>query len=220
MFGDGLNGRFHAFDADGKQLIEKELLANLISNGLSADGRYAICQTANAPGSDDSCRYILFDLEEMQEIARWEPETGWACGYEFDSANQRIFLICEDDERVGYNFDGTMVDREGWQHRKIADGNINIIGAVLKEIDGKPDSKLERAMIDGLNFTIEKGEGWQQARALRLLGEIHEASDKPAEALKAYDRALTIDPQVGVSRRAEKLRKALTPKSKQGSVKK
>lgn len=220
MFGDGLNGRFHAFDVDGKQLIANELAANLSSNGLSTDGRYAICQTANAPGSDDSCRYILFDLEEEREMARWEPETGWASGYEFDSINQQLHLICGDDERVGYNFDGQMVDREGWQQRKIADGDINIIRKVLEGVDCKPDSDLRSAMIDGLNRTIEQREGWHQAHALRLLGEIHEASDKPAEALKAYDKALTFDPQVGVSRRAEKLRKSLTPKSKQGSVKK
>ncbi|PHR96741.1 MAG: hypothetical protein COA68_14745 [Oceanobacter sp.] len=220
MFGDGLKGRFHAFSVDGTQLIAKELAANLSSNGLSKDGRYAICQTANAPGSDDSCRYILFDLEEAREMARWEPETGWASGYEFDSVNRRLFIICEGDERVGYNFDGQMVDRDGWQERKIADGNINIIRMALEGVESKPDRDLRSAMIDGLNRTIEQGEGWHQARALRLLGEIHEASDKPAEALKAFDKALTIDPQVGVSRRAEKLRKSLTPKSKQGNVKK
>ncbi|MGJ8535738.1 MAG: VRR-NUC domain-containing protein [Parasphingopyxis sp.] len=220
MFGDRLNGCFHAFSVAGTQLIAKELAANISSNGLSADGRYAICQTANAPGSNDSCRYILFDLEEAREMARWEPETGWASGYEFDSVNRRLFILCEGDERVGYNFDGTMVDREGWQERKIAEGDISIIRKVLEGFDGKPDSELKSAMIDGLNRTIEKGEGWQQARALRLLGEIHEASDKPNEALKAYDKALTIDPQVGVSRRAEKLRKSLIPKSKQGSAKK
>lgn len=220
MFGDGLNGRFHAFSVDGTQLIAKELAANLSSNGLSKDGRYAICQTANAPGSEDSCRYILFDLEEARELARWEPETGWASGYEFDSVNRRLFIICDGDERVGYNFDGQMVDRDGWQKRKIADGDINIIRKVLEGVESNPNSDLQSAMIDGLNRTIEKEEGWHQARALRLLGEIHEASDKPAEALKAYDKALTIDPQVGVSRRAEKLRKSLTPKSKQGSVNK
>lgn len=220
MFGDGLNGRFHAFSIDGTQLIAKELAANISSNGLSTDGRYAICQTANAPGSEDSCRYILFDLEEAQEIARWEPEAGWASGYEFDSINRQLWLICEDDERIGYNFGGTMVDREGWQLRKIADGDINIIRKVFEGVDGKPGSELGSAMIDGLHRTIEQGDGWHQARALRLLGEIHEASNESAEALKAYDQALTIDTQVGVSRRAEKLRKSLTPKSKQGSVKK
>lgn len=220
MFGDALNGRFHACSIDGTQLIAKEFAANLSSNGISADGRYAICQTANSPGSEDSCRYILFDLEEAQEMARWEPETGWASGYEFDSANRRLFIICEGDEPVSYNFEGQMVDRDGWQKRKIADGDINIIRKVLEGVDSKPDSELGTAMIDGLNRTIEQGEGWHQARALRLLGEIHEASERPAEALKAYDEALAIDPQVGVSRRAEKLRKSLTPKSEQGSVKK
>lgn len=220
MFGDGLNGRFLAFDVDGKQLIEKELAANLTSNGLSADGRYAICQTANAPGSADSCRYILFDLQETRERARWEPETGWAARYEFDTVKKCIYLVQQDGERAGYNFDGLMLDREEWQEKRIAAGDLRVIRSVLENSDGEPKNDHRRVMIAGLNHATKEGQHPQQAKALRLLGEIHEASGELAEALEAYDQALKIDPQVGVSRRAEKLRKSLMPKTERASAKK
>lgn len=76
MFGQGLHGRFVAFDLEGQTLFEQQFAANLMSNSLSPDGKYANCQTANAPGSPDSCRYFLLDLEAGLEMARWEVETG------------------------------------------------------------------------------------------------------------------------------------------------
>lgn len=68
MFGDGLKGRLLTLGADGRKILEREFSANMASSGLSDDGRFAICQTANAPGSPDSCRYYLFDLEKGEEI--------------------------------------------------------------------------------------------------------------------------------------------------------
>jgi hypothetical protein len=50
-----LNGTFAAFCPDGKPILSRKLKANLFNNGLSPDGRWAVCQTANAP-SDDSGR--------------------------------------------------------------------------------------------------------------------------------------------------------------------
>jgi predicted transcriptional regulator len=88
MFGDGLNSRLCAFRADGQKLLEREFSANLGTSGISSDGRFAICQTAHAPGSPDSNRHFLFDLEEGQEIATWVQETGWTNSYEIDSANR------------------------------------------------------------------------------------------------------------------------------------
>lgn len=111
MFGDGLNGRLGAFRADGQKLLEREFSANLGSSGISGDGRFAICQTLHAPGSPDSNRHFLFDLEVGQEIASWMQETGWTKSYEIDSGNRSVVLVGQDDERVGYGFDGKMVDR-------------------------------------------------------------------------------------------------------------
>ncbi len=213
MFGDGLKGRFIAFRADGEKLVEKELTANLFSNGLSADGRFAICQTANAPGSEDGCRNLLFDLELGEEITRWEVETGWADGYEFDTNNRRVYLLRTQGGRVGYDFDGAMLDRKGWQTERIGAGDLHVIGMVLAS--DEPRDRGERdALLAGLQIAAQGPERTLQAHAFRLLGELHEKEGAVQEAIDAYDKALCINPRIGVARRLEKLRKSLPGSAK------
>ena len=217
MFGEGLQGRFVAFAPDGSQLVTQQFAANLMSNGLSPDGKFAICQTANAPGSADSCRYMLFDLAAGHEMARWEVETDWAERYEWDCEERRVYLCMKDGERVGYDFTGIMVEREAWQRRRIGVGDLNVIQAVLVATSAN-DYPLRSEIIAGLGVAARSGEIWQQARAYRLLGELHEQVGEISQAVKAYDEALTIDPKVGVSRRVEQLRKMLgTAASKPGA---
>lgn len=218
MFGQGLHGRFVAYDPEGQRLVEQQFAANLMSNSLSPDGRYAICQTANAPGSSDSCRYFLFDLGASKEIARWEVETGWAERYDWDCDAGRVFICMKEGERVAYDFTGKMVDRKGWQLGRIAAGDLGVIKKVVTSQEALDDDMRDH-LKTGLARAARDGEIWSQARAFRLLGELHESEGDPDEAIKAYDDALTIDPKVGVARRVEKLRKETgqnTPKSSAG----
>ena len=208
MFCEGLKGRFVAFAPDGSQLVTQQFAANLMSNSLSPDGKFAICQTANAPGSADSCRYMLFDLAAGRETARWEVETGWAEHYEWDCGDRRVYLCMKDGERACYDFNGAMVEREAWQLRRIGAGDLNVIQSVLIATSAN-DHPFRSEIIAGLGVAARDGEVWQQARAYRLLGELHEQAGEIAQAVKAYDDALTIDPKVGVARRVEQLRKTL-----------
>lgn len=218
MFGDGLNGRLCAFRADGQKLLEREFSANLGSSGVSIDGRFAICQTAHAPGSPESNRHFLFDLEVGQEIASWMQETGWTNSYEIDSANRSVVLVGQDDERVGYGFDGEMLDRDGWQRARIAIGDIDVIRLVAESLEHNPSSDLRAAILAGLDVASATGEGWKQARALRIRGEMHERAGELEAAIEAYDQALTIDPQVGVARKLAKLQQPKSPKGAKPSV--
>jgi len=207
MFGEGLHGRFMAYDSRGELLVAQQYTANLTSNSVATDGRYAICQTANAPGSADSCRYMLFDLGAGREIARWEVETGWAEGYEWDCDAGRVFICMKEGERVAYDFKGAMVDRKGWQLRRIAAGDLSVIKDIMSSQEPLGDD-MRKDLKGGLARAAREGEIWSQARAFRLLGELHESEGEPEKAIKAYDDALLIDPKVGVARRVEKLRKA------------
>ena len=213
MLGEGLKGRFVAFRRDGTAILARDIAANLMSNGLSNDGQFAICQTANAPGSADSCLYMLFNLAAAAEIARWEPETGWADGYEFDTVARQVFLIRRDAERVGYHFDGTMIDREGWQARRVAAGDLIVIRSLLADASRVRDADFVARIIAGLDRAAQDKDIHVRAPALRIRGELLEETGDGAAALVAYDQALALDPQVGVTRRADKLREALSPGS-------
>jgi len=218
MFGDGLNGRLGAFRADGQKLLEREFSANLGSSGISSDGRFAVRQTLHAPGSPDSDRHFLFDLEVGQEIASWMQETGWTNSYEIDSTNRSVVLVGQDEERVGYGFDGEMLDREGWQRARIAIGDIEVIRSVAGSLDQNPSPDLRAALFAGLDVALASGEGWRQARALRVRGEMHEQAGELEAAIDAYDRALSIDPQVGVARKLAKLQQSKSPKGAKPSI--
>ena len=43
---DALSGTFRAFRSDGSVILARSYSANLLNNGLSDDGRLAVCQTA------------------------------------------------------------------------------------------------------------------------------------------------------------------------------
>jgi len=217
LFGDALACRFMAFRFDGTRILARDFAANLVDCAISGDGRYAICQTANAPGSPDSCRYYLFDLLEAREIAGWEPETGWASGYAFDCTAGHIYLIDSEGERVAYAFDGQMVDRSGWEARRIGRGDLAVIRAIFEREKNTPDSNWRAVLLAGCDAAVTCDNIDNHARALRLRGEILEHGGDLADALAAYEGALDRDPQIGISRRADALRRKLEPRAPQSA---
>ena len=209
LLGEGLKGVFRAFAPSGAPIVEQAFAANLVNNGLSQDGRMAVCQTCHAPGSTDHSRLVLFDLDAGTETGRFEPDMGSASSYAFDPDARTVALCYGDGERATYRVDGTMVDRAGWTKRRIAAGDLAVIRDILKGIDGAPDDVLAAALEAGLRRTAERAPaGWERARAYRLLGELNELLGRRDGAIAAYEAALTLDPQVGVTRRLEALVKA------------
>lgn len=211
LFGDALASRLHAIRVDGSRILSRDLAANLVDCAISRDGCFAICQTANAPGSPDSCRYILFDLGEGREIASWEKETGWASGYAFDIPSGLVYLIDGEGERVAYSLDGQMLNRPAWESSRIIRGDLVVIRAIFgreKTVGGEagfPD------LLAGCDVAIARGDIYEHAPALRLRGEMLEHVGDLQGALAAFDKALALDPQIGVSRRADILRRKLDP---------
>ena len=202
-----LKGRFLAFHPDGTRALSHEFSANLGTNAISADGRFAACQTYNSPGSPDSCIVALFDVEKGAPLARIEPACGTAHGFEFDAPRRRLHVLTVDGDVEVYGFDGIMVDRDEWLDRRIARGDLRVIGDLMKRAESPLNPMLVEKMLAGLKRAQVEAETWTRARAFRLHGELLEAIGQEQEALTAYEQALLLDPQVGISRRADKLRR-------------
>jgi hypothetical protein len=217
LFGGQLSGRLRAFSATGEVLIDHLFAANLLNNGLSDDGRFAVCQTASAPRSPDDCVLALFDLAERRLLISWLPEPGTAERYEFNTEARELIAQYHDGERVRFSFHGVMIDRAPWLKRRISKGDVHVIAGLIHRSEWR---QFAVEILAGLDLSSREHELFlQRSRALRLKGELLEKLERPADALNAYDQALMVDPQVGVSRRAEALRKILRPKEARSTAK-
>lgn len=205
---DALSGTFRAFRSDGSVILARSYSANLLNNGLSDDGRLAVCQTANAPGSPDSSVLSVFDLAAGAEIATWTAESGWASAYEFPAGGDRIRMVRRDRVSLDYSLEGEFLDRRLWLRDEVERGTLHVIRKALAE--GEKATGVSRdALRAGVGRALTGEDQRFAADAWRLLGEIEEADGEPAAALAAYDRALGANPRIGVARRAAALRKSL-----------
>ena len=127
FFTNELRGTFYAFRPSGEPIIRHEFKANLFNNGLSPDGRYAVCQTCNSGDEHDSAMLAIFDLEEAREIARWRLSPGWANGYMFTEDGKHILLEYPQKASLTYAMTGEFVDRQKWLEFAIARGEAYII---------------------------------------------------------------------------------------------
>lgn len=74
----------------------------------------------------------------------------------------------KEGERVASDFTGTMIDREGWQLRRIAAGDLGVIRNVMNS-DESVDRDMREKLVAGLTLAARDGEVWGQARAYRVL---------------------------------------------------
>ncbi len=208
-FGDGLKGVFSAFSPSGELLLSRTFAANLFNNGLSADGRFAVCQTCNAPGSADSSVLAVFDLAERREISAFTPEAGWAHEYEFDPAAKWIRLRYNDGSFCTYALMGEFLDRDQWIKIKLAAGDLFVADAIMREHEGVLPPQWAEALSSGLDRVLAapRTDPHAHARAYKIRGQLFEAKGDLTDALASYDAALTLDPKVGVKRKADQLRK-------------
>ena len=203
-----LSGRFHAFRSNGEVIVSRAYSANLLNNGLSTDGRLAVCQTANAPGSPDSSVLSLCDLALGAEIATWTAESGWADAYEFPPSGDRIRMVRRDRPSLDYSLAGDFLDRRTWLEDEVSRGTLHVMRKALAEGEAATGVSLD-ALRAGVARALAEEDRRFVADAWRLLGEIEETAGDPVATLAAYDRALGANPRIGVAKRAAALRKAL-----------
>jgi tetratricopeptide (TPR) repeat protein len=213
MFGEGLRGTFYAFDKTGAVRIKHLFRANLYNNGISQNGRYAVCQCANSDSVDGGA-LALFDLDAGALLWKKPPETGWADSYSFDCNNNILFLHYRDRGSFRYSFAGGFLDKEALEKQRIE----NATGFELSSLARSRFRKIQAALTAEaaeeifllFNKAIEKGfAGYpnEEASVHRSIGEIHEALGRIEEAIVSYETALRINPKVGLSRRLTVLKK-------------
>lgn len=196
-----LSGTFHAFRPDGQPIVSRSYSANLLNNGLSNDGRLAVCQACNAPESPDSSVLTVFDLVAGAVVAVWTAESGWANAYEFPEDGDRIRMVRRDRPALDYSLGGDFLDRRLWLRDEVGRGTLYVIRKALAEGEGTTSVPMD-ALRAGVAGALADGDARYVADAWRLLGEIEEAAGSASAALEAYDHTLRANPKIGVAKRA------------------
>lgn len=209
LFGDGLKSKLFVFNADGALLVEQHFKANLYNTGLSANGKFSVCQTANADSGDGDI-LSMFDLSDGSVSGRFSPESGWAKDYRFDEEKQIIFLVYEQNRFFGYTFTGDFIDRERWLVERVDFASpYQLVDIAVEQLSStqaiSPDEYLH---IDQLLTKALAGElsDSYRARAYRYQGEIQHALGNDAKAIEYLKQALALNPKVGAKRLLTKLR--------------
>jgi hypothetical protein len=206
-FGSSLSGTFSVFDGNGISIVTKELSANILASGVSRSGKLAFCATANSPSADGNKIY-LFDLDAKTELFCASPKVGWADRYEFDE--NRGFLIAEVTgvgkftyDRNGVLIDGAEVET-AYLHSSQYDRVIRAAENILKEPD-LPDSRVREVLNvvrRARSLGADANSAWKP-NALKVQGLAHEQLGEYLEAAAVYEKALALNPKIGVKRRME-----------------
>jgi hypothetical protein len=99
------HAKFHAFGKSGEILIERLFKAHLWKNGLSQDGRFAVCQTCNAENKDGAI-LTLFDLGAKTILWSLRPPDWGIDSFEFDVENETLYLIYGNRAPLSYSLVG------------------------------------------------------------------------------------------------------------------
>jgi hypothetical protein len=211
-------GTFRAFKSDGSKLLMQNFAANLANNGLSADGRLAACQTCNSDDEHDSAVLTVFDLTQGKELHRFRAESGWPHTYAFSPDGQTLTLGYPNGEgEFAYKLDGTFVERDAWIAAGLKRGDLLMVRRLIDEAGGEIAQDSALGLLEAVDCGLAKG-NWQdsawQAFGFRLRGEVLESMGELGAAIESYDKALALNPKIGIKRRADQLRKVAVPAPK------
>ena len=195
--------------------MERRFEANLLNNGISPDGRFAICQTCNSDSSDSGVM-CLFDLASGNVVWKRVPETGWAEDYGFDAEYGILTLQYKDLGAFRYRLSsGDLLDSELWIAKKIQHGSgfelLGIAQERLRELGDSASESEHREILDILGNALKRGlkdYPNQQAAVYRAMGEIHERMGNLPLAMRNYEQALKQNPKVGVKRKLKELKQS------------
>jgi hypothetical protein len=212
LFTDDLRARLHVSTAEGTELVRRECYANVAGTFIDADGRYAAVQMASNPSDErDDERFVVFDLARRSELWSKPLEVGRAAEVEFDVATGGLWITTSTFGSVRYGLADGSVELAPLRALALETGDgFEILALVDDEIasgiDGDRRETLVRACLRASDRLASYPS--HSARALRVAGELLEASD-PTRTAMYWEGALTLDPKVGIAKRLKELRRSV-----------
>jgi tetratricopeptide (TPR) repeat protein len=214
LHSEALMGNFQVFDVAGNRIFAKKTTANLGACAISADSKTAIFETFRSETADSN-QLFLIDVERKTIFNRFP------CPHSFNSAeidtiNHRIKLKDHRGFVFEIDYDGHQTNHAAYESRILRDGSIYDKLSIYesKTDDARLNDRdylhLLRQALDDKNASYSFGKD----RLYRRIGEFYEAAGDIGKTIENWEKALAINPKVGVKRKLEALKRAPTTTNK------
>ena len=210
--GTELAGTFYAFNSDTEILIKRNLNSIPGNNGISENGQYAILET-NYSDSDDGNKIFFFDLSNQKLLWERERDAGNVEKFNFDNTENILLISYEKGGEYRYSFEGEFSDKDKFMKERVIYANGYELLDIAKEKMGDLDYKTfdlsdyEEVLAILVKASKKEISPNTKVRINRIIGEINYNYGKNDEALKNFEKALSYNPNIGVKRLYDKLKK-------------
>lgn len=205
-----LTGEFMIFDSNGTKIFSRHTTANLGNSAISEDSKIAIFNTL-ASDTEDSGKMFIVDVQKREIVESFSNPYTVFFKAKIDTGNQRILII--DKREFGYeiNYKGEQTNKHEYEEEVMSKGSTY---DKLFIYDGRPeelnfnDASYVQLLIQALDekdVQISYG----LANINRRIGEYYEANKDLLKAIEYYQKAIEVNPKIGVKKRLEKIKKMI-----------
>lgn len=207
-----LGSVLYVFDVGGEELLSDQYNANARQSGITSDGGLAWFTTAHADNEDGN-QLLVYDTSQQTQLLKTElPIHGVEKVRESDGVIEVTIsgVDCRyrDGEMISSG-DLEWVKEERRLENARSPGNVaGVLRKRLNEADELSEEKIRSTIKTARNFN-GSGSDRTWAKLWRRKGELHQYLGEKKQALKDFEKALSLDEDVGVKRKSKRLRKEL-----------
>lgn len=204
---DALTGKLLIFNETGEELFSKKTTANLGNCAISDNSQIALFETHNSD-TNDGDKIFIVDIASKQIIKRFERPASFNSAI-IDTENKRIKLKDHKGFVFEIDFDGNQTNIEEYENHILTKGSVYdrlwVYADKPDEIKLKDPKYLElltKALTDK-----DASYSFGNDKIYRMIGEYHEANEDISKTIENWEKAMQINPKIGVKRKLDNLKK-------------
>ena len=204
---EGLTGKFLVFNPAGEVIFSKKTTANLGNCAISDDSKFAIFETY-ASETTDSDKIFVVDVDAKKIISKFERPYAFN-DVEIDTTRHRIVLKNNKGFSFEIDFKGKQTNKEEYQGFVLKNGSVLDKVCFYEELPEKIRYKSD-GYLESLDRALTNRESldyFGKDKVYRSIGDYHEANGNSAEAITNWEKAIEINPKIGVKRKLDALKK-------------